>query len=273
MQRVFGRLAVALLAVIPAPASALEEVAAKERSYCPGRPGMGTTPCTMDTGRLSVELGLADWQRDDGPDGRSDDLAIAPVTFRLGLSHRTEALVAWTPYGRSRFRAADTGAVDVADGVGDVVVGAKHGLRNPDGSGLSIAVLPFVSLPVGREPIGAGRWEPGIALPVSYALSPSLSLQATPQINAAPDADLIGRHPVYTMIGGLGWTFAPGASFTAELMLQRDDDPAGRDTQRFGAAALAWQADDNLQFDLGTVLGLDAGSPDIRLYAGISRLF
>ena len=259
-------LAAGLLAAAAAPAFG------QERGYCPARPGLGTTPCTIDTGRVSVEVGLIDWQRDDAPDGRADDIAVAATNLRIGLTHRLEAIVAWTPYARTRFRGA-RGQVDVSGGVGDVTLGAKGNLLHPDGSGLSLAVMPFVSLPVGRVPIGSSRVDPGIALPFSYALAPGLSLQATPQVDVATDVDGSGRHAAYTILGGLGWTIAGGVSLTGELIVQRDDDPGGRTTQRLGSVALAWLAQDDLQFDAGAVLGLDRAAPDVRLYAGVARRF
>ena len=41
---------------------------ADERDYCPTRPGLGTTPCTIAPKHVSVETALADWTLDDQPD-------------------------------------------------------------------------------------------------------------------------------------------------------------------------------------------------------------
>ena len=246
---------------------------AEERDYCPTRPGLGTTPCTIAPKRVSVETALGDWTLDDQPDQRTDTVLIGDTLIRVGLTDSIEAQIGWTPYGHVRTRDKTTGTIDTAGRVGDVTLGAKANLLHPDGSGLSIALQPFVTLPVGRAPVGSGDWGAGAVVPVTYDLSDTFNLQSTSEIDAAVDADGQGRHLAYSEVIGLQAKLLPKLSGTIEAQVVRDEDPAGGTTQGLASASLAWMATDDTQLDLGAVAGLNHDAPDVELYVGVSRRF
>ena len=263
------RAAVLIVTLIGLPAAA----AAQERDYCPERPGIDTPACTMAPGRVSIETSLADWTRDDTPDMRSDTVLIGDTLIRVGVSDTVEARIGWTPFGHAHVRDKTSGAIDSADRVGDVTLGLKANLRNPDGSGFSVAALPYVSLPVGRAPIGAGDWGAGFLLPVSYDLSEAVSLAFTPEIDAAVDEDGDGRHLAYSLAGGIGVKLTDKVTATPELQVLRDDDPGGHTTQGYAALSFAYSASDDLQFDIFGAAGLNPESSDAEVYAGVARRF
>ncbi len=246
---------------------------AEERDYCPTRPGLGTTPCTIAPKHVSVETALADWTLDDQSDQRSDTVLIGDTFVRVGLTDSIEAQFGWTPYGHVRTRDKTTGAVDNAGRVGDVTLGMKANLLHPDGSGLSIAVQPFASLPVGRAPVGAGNWGAGVVVPVTYDLSDTLNLQTTSEIDAAVDSDGSGRHLAYSEVIGLGVKLSKTLTATIEGEVLRDEDPRGKTAQDLASASLAWAAKHDLQVDLGAVAGLNRTAPNLELYVGVSRRF
>ncbi len=244
---------------------------AQEREYCPERPGIDTPACTMAKGRISVETSIADWTRDDQPGSRDDNILIGDTLVRVGVTDTIEARVGWTPFGHDRMR--DSSGVDTVDGVGDLSLGLKANLYNPDGSGFSLAVLPYVTLPVGRSSIGAGDWGAGFLIPVTYELSDTVSLDLSPEIDAAVDQDGNGRHLAYSAAAGLALKLDKDFTLTGELQALRDDDPEEHATQAVAALSLAWSASDDLQFDVLGAAGLNDAAPDARLYAGVSRRF
>jgi len=245
---------------------------AQERDYCPARPGLGDTPCTIAPGHASLEVGLADWQRDNQPDTRTDNVVAGDMLFRLGVSNADEIDLGWTAYGHSTVRDRMSGATSHASGVGDVRIGWRHNLLHPDGEGGSVALLPFVTLPTGNGPLGAGTWGAGLEAPMAVPAG-SVDLAFTPEIDAAPDADGQGRHFAISGVVGLGFDLAEKLNLTTELQLARDEDPSGTTSQALAGLSLAWTPRDNLQLDIGTVAGLNRDAPDFELYAGISRRF
>jgi len=261
-------LAVILVSLAAAHAG---NASAQEREYCPERPGIDTPACTMAKGRVSVETSIADWTRDDQPGSRDDNILIGDTLVRVGVTDTIEARVGWTPFGHDRMR--DSTGVDTANGVGDVSLGMKASLINPDGTGLSIAALPYVTLPVGRSSIGAGDWGAGFLVPVTYELSDTVSVDLTPEIDAAVDQDGNGRHLAYSAAAGLAVKLDKDFTLTGELQALRDDDPEEHATQTLAALSVAWSASDDLQFDVFGAAGLNDHTPDARLYAGLSRRF
>jgi hypothetical protein len=246
---------------------------AQDRDYCPERPGLNTPPCIVDRGHVSVETSLADWTLDDQVDSRTDTVLIGNTVVRVGVTDRVEARVGWTPFGHERMRDKSDGSIGSRDRAGDVTLGLKAGLLHPDGQGLSIALLPEVSLPIGRRPVGAGTWAAGLLLPVSWSVTDAVQLEATPEVDAAANESGDGRHLAYSGTAGIGVAIAKPLTLTAELQVQRDEDPDQGTTPVLAALSLGWKAQKNLQFDVFGAAGLNRDAPDVELYAGVARRF
>jgi hypothetical protein len=261
------KMALALLMLISAAAQA------EDRAYCPTRPGLGTTPCTIAPGHVSVETALTDWTLSQDSTQRSDTVLIGDSFVRVGLTDAIEAQVGWTPFGHVRTRDKLAGTVDSSSGVGDVTLGVKTNLRHPDGSGVSIAVQPFVTLPVGGATLGAGDWGAGMVVPVTFDLSDTVNFATTTEFDAAVDGDGHGRHFAASETLGLGFKLSKALTASVEGQVLHDEDPAGKTTQDLASLSLAWAAKDDLQFDVGGVAGLNRDAPDIELYLGVSRRF
>jgi hypothetical protein len=253
---------------LAAPAAAQEL-----RPLCADRPGLETPACTVDAGHVQVELGLGDWIRDRQADTQTDTVLAGDILARIGLTDSLEARLGWTAYGHQRERDRATGAVDKAARTGDVTIGFKQNLRNPDGSGLSIALLPHASVPVGRSPIGAGDWSAGLIGAISYEFSDDIQIVASPEISASADEDGNGRHLAYGGEIGLSGNLSEAVTATIDLELIRDRDPGGYTTGSLAGLSLAWQPEKLLQFDVGSNLGLNHARADLEVYVGVTRKF
>ena len=260
-------LAIGLLVVVATPAFA------EDRDYCPARPGLGTPACTISPGRVSVEIGLADWTLQQDSSQRTDTVLLGDTLVRIGLTDTIEAQIGWTPYGHVRTRDKGTGTIDSAGAIGDALLGFKINLHHPDGSGLSAAIQPFVTVPIGRSPLGAGDWGGGVVAPVDYALNDTLSLQFTPEVDAAVDQDGNGRHFAASGTVGLGVALSKTVSGTIEIQALRDEDPSGKTNQALASVSLGWMPGKDWQFDVGAVAGLNRAAPDAEVYFGVSRRF
>ena len=265
MFRAVLAMVLALLSVNPAWGQA--------RDYCPARPGLGTPACTIAPGRVSVETGLIGWTRDDSAESRTDTLTLGETLVRVGVSDMVELQAEWTPRIRERVRDRTSGRATTRAGVGDLTLGLKANLRNPDGGGFAVAVQPFVSVPVAPAPGGAGDWAAGMLVPISWDLGGGWSAQVTPEADAAADADGRGRHLAYSAVIGLGFPVAGRLSGTIEYQIARDDDPGGATTKHLGSVSFGWLVTPSWQLDMGAVFGLNPAADDVQLYLGISRRF
>lgn len=255
----------ALLAAAPA-------MAEEARDLCADRPGLGTPACTVEKGSVVFEVGLADWTRDASGGSRTDMLQAGEALLRLGLSNNLEAQLGWTAWGHEHVRDRQSGLTENRSGVGDVTLALRQNLANPDGSGFSLAVMPYASFPVGRPPVGAGDWGAGVSLPMSQDLG-GVSLSATPRIDAAVDGDGKGRHLGFGTVLGLGFNLSGSVSASTEISLYRDNDPAGHATEALAGFSLGWQPGADSQWDAGANLGLNGSSPDVQLYFGYVHRF
>lgn len=255
-----------LAAAFTAPAAAQGP-----RPLCPTRPGLGTPPCIVDKGHTLVEVGIGDWARDHDGDMQSDTVLVGDTLLRYGVDTESEVEIGWTAYGHQRDRAG--ASLDLSSGTGDVSLAYKRSLANPDGSGFSVAVQPFVTLPTGGAAIGAGDWGAGLIVPISADIAEGVALEFSPEFDAAIDEDGDGRHLAYGSVAGIGLDLSDAVNAAFELSAFRDDDPSGHGTELLAAAALAWQPADAWQLDVGSAFGLNHNSPDARLYLGIARRF
>lgn len=259
----------ALLAVVAMATPAL----AAERDLCADRPGLGTPACTVEPGRLQIETGLADWTREDDGAVRTDTLELGATLLRVGIDGATEARIAWTPYGHVRERDRALRVTSRQSGTGDVTIGLRRNLKNPDGSGFSVALQPSLTLPVGGQAIGGGTWSASLVAPVDFEISDGVGLALTPEVDAAADQDRHGRHLAFGSVAGLSLDLSKAVTTSIEVEAFRDDDPAGHATQVLSALSLAWQPKDDLQLDAGVVAGLNRNSPDVEVAVGVTRRF
>ncbi len=242
------------------------------RDLCPDRPGLGTPACTVEAGTMMLEVGLADWTLDRTADSRTDAWTFGDALLRAGLTPSLEVQFGWTMVGHVRERDRATGNVNSRTRTGDVTLALRQNLSNPDGSGFSVALMPYATLPLGGEGVGAGDWGAGLIVPASFELG-ALSIGVTPHIDAAVDSDGKDRHLAFGSVAGVGFDVSDDISMTAEVSLTRDRDPGGHSTEALAGLSAGWQPDADSQWDVGANVGLNRDSPDVELYFGFARRF
>lgn len=266
-----GRIASLALAAAPLLLAAGTARAGTLRDLCPDRPGLGTPPCTIDPGHIMIELGLGDWTLTRQGGEREDDLATGDLLVRYGLTSNLEMQVGWTAYTHIRTRSGNL--VQRTGGAGDVTIALRRNLHNPDGTGFSLALMPYATLPTGRDGIGAGDWGAGLLVPMTWQLPHGVTLDLTSEADAAVDGDGHGRHLAYSEIFGVDLAVTSKIGATAELEVAHDEDPAGHSSPLLAGFSADWTPNDNLQLDLGTNVGLNRASPDVEVYFGVARRF
>jgi hypothetical protein len=203
----------------------------------------------------------------------TDQLLFASTQLRYGVTDTIEARLGWTPVGYVRTHDRIAHEIDHDSGVGDITFGFKANLIGPDGSGPSLALLPYAIAPTGQRPIGAGDWGAGLLVPVAVPLGDRFDLALTPEVDAAVDDDGEGRHLAVGGAGGLDLDLTDHMSIGAEVAVRKDQDPGGHLTQTSVGLSAAWRFGEDWQLDLGSNFGADHSTPDVEVYAGITRRF
>lgn len=257
--------------VLAAAASLLASAAhADDRPFCADRPGLGTPPCTLAPGSIMIEIGLAGYDRSADAGQIAEDWSGGDVLVRIGLDRLTEVQVGQAGYTSSRVRDRISGSVARQSGWGDTTFAVQRGLAGANGP---VALQAFVTLPTGHSGIGAGTWSAGAKLPMAIPLASGFEFDLTPEIDAAADADGVGRHLAWGGVAGLGHPLGKNLSFEAELAAWRDLDPSGHSTDARAALSLAWQAGSNWQIDFEGDAGLSSAAPDEAVRLGLARRF
>ena len=237
------------------------------RDFCADRPGKATPACILDAGHVQLETALADavLQRSGG--AHEDIYAVGATEARFGLTSRLEAEAAWTPLIVDRLRGAGQ-----RSGVGDLTLGLRGALTDPDSKGAAVSVQAFVTAPTATHGLGAGGWSGGARLPVSVPLPDSFGLGLTPEVDVARNVQGGGTHLAWTNVISLGRTFGK-ASFGVEAWGSIDDDPARRSYLASADLTAALAVGENAQLDAGANFGLTHATPDLELYVGVARRF
>ena len=242
------------------------------RDLCANRPGRGSPPCVLDVGRVQLEASFVDFIHDAQDTSVTDTALYGDLTARFGLTPTGEIQLAFSPYVRSR--QSDARGVSTLAGHSDLTLAWRQSLKNPDGSGLSVAVQPFLVAPVGKRGIGAGAWQGGVATPVSIPLFGGFALALTPQLAVVHNSSRPGGHLDAT--GVFGISHALGLfGLGAEFYVDHDADPSGHVTQKTFDISGSWTPKDakDTQLDLGLNAGLDRHAPDFEVYLGIAHRF
>lgn len=263
----------ALLSATAAPLSAQTAVptaSVAEAPICTDRPTKSNFACTVPTGLVQIEMDGFNWLTNSLGGTRTDQLLFTNPTLKYGLSDSSDIQLSWVPFTRIRTRDA-AGTISTLSGVGDVSVRFKQRLTNPDGA-FQLALLPFVKLPTARFGIGNGKVEGGVALPVNYSVPGGWTITLGPQLDVLADFDGAGHHVGLTGLVNLAKQLGQFTLYN-EVWTSQNFDPAGTVRQYSYDVSLAWLPKPTLQFDVGANVGLNASTPDLVAYVGISTRF
>lgn len=245
--------------------------AADESPICADRPGKATSACTVPVGHWQIETGLADWTLQKTGGERDTSLVLGETTVKYGVTDSADLEIDVTPWQRAVSRGP--GFHDSASGIGDVNFIYKQRLTAADAA-LQAVAMPFVKAPTAKHSLGNGKWEGGLLIPIAYAIPKSpLSITLTPEIDWAADSDGHGHHAAMAQVASLGWQATEKLNLSAEIWGGWDWDPSGTTRQASADGAVAYLLSNDVQLDAGANFGLNRDTPDVELYAGVSKRF
>jgi len=245
--------------------------AADEPPICPDRPSKATGPCTVPAGHWQVETGLIDWTHDRSDGETSDFIILGSSLIKYGVSDRIDIELGVTPL--EIFRAHGAGGREHDSSFGDTLVRMKYALTG-DNAAVAVTLDPFVKLPTANHELGNGKVEGGLTIPISAPLGKGpLTLAFSPEIDWRADADGHGHHAAMIQLINLGLAATSKLSLGAELWGQWDWDPAGTSKQYSADGTVAYLLNTTTQLDAGANFGLNKQTPDVEVYAGVSKRF
>lgn len=264
-----GRLSfIALFVIVASPVWADEDGL---RDLCPDRPGKGTGTCTVDAGHFQVEMDAFDATLQHADGVTTDVYVMAAPLLKYGVTNDWDIEVGFTPFEAIHMH--DTNGSDTQRGIGDLFLRTKFNLAGNEGGALGIAFEPFLKIPTANKELGNGTVEGGALLPLAYDLGDGWSIASTPEVDVLRNQNRDGYHADIINVVGIGRAFDGGVTLGAEAWESSELDPAGATQQYSLDFDAAWQPDGDLQLDGGVNVGLNRATPDVQIYAGISRRF
>jgi hypothetical protein len=232
----------------------------------PDRAGAATSAATVGRGAIQIEAGLA-YEHERVAGSPSERRFTVEATLRAGVTERLELRVQGEPLVRLR------GAEDATDH-GDFGLGAKYRfLDAPEDSWQpSLALLPFVTLPVSEPPIGTGKTDFGALLLASFALPAQMSLDVNAGLAAIGQTRPGGYLLQAIVAAGGSRDLAAGLTLFSDVFYTSRDERASRDSVVLDAGVV-WRPTRDVAFDASGVTSLTGPGPDWAVRAGVSVRF
>jgi hypothetical protein len=243
------------------------------RPFCTDRPTKNTGPCSIDAGHFQIESDIFNVTTDHEDGVTTDTYVFTNPNLKFGLTDNTDVELNVAPYTEVVIHDDKTGAKKTLSGFGDVFMHLKMNFAGNAGGDFGIAIDPFVKFPTASDQIGNGAFEGGLPVPMQFALSDTLALSATPELDILKNAGDDGHHASFQLPLGLTYAASSNFTFSGEVWGNFDQDPAGSSNQYSLDFAATWQPPDtkDLQLDVGVNFGLNKNTPDTQAYVGISK--
>jgi hypothetical protein len=241
--------------------------AARAEEIQPDRPETTESARLVPRGSFQLETGIA-YSKERRAGTATERTLGTEADLRIGVTRQLEVDIQGEPFARVRGPQDDTG-------FGDVVLGFKYRFVEAvedESWPPSLAVKPFVKLPVAGEPIGTGRADFGLLLLASFALPWDFELEVNVGAAAIGQTRSSGYLAQGLASASLSRDLAPKVFGFVELLLnsrgQRDD--RGQFAVNTG---LVYRMTPTLAVDAGVQASLLGQGPDYVFRTGLSVLF
>jgi hypothetical protein len=246
--------------------------AADDDAIEPDRPDVTNSATTVGAGRVQVETGFYYGRERRAPSGddrdRREDRRLAiETTARAGITESLEVRLELEPYVRLR-------GFEEATDHGDVTLAAKwRFLDAPAGAAWpSLALIPFVTLPVTEPPIGSGKTDVGAVLAASFDLPWGIGLDANAGV-AAIGQSRPGGHLVQARASvSASRDIVERLAAFAEVFYNSREEWGG-DEQVGVDTGLIWKVTKTLALDAAAGTLVRGSGPDWFVRAGVSVRF
>jgi outer membrane putative beta-barrel porin/alpha-amylase len=254
--------AACFVALLPLGAWAADE----PEPIAPDRAGASLSTSTVGRGVVQLETGQA-YERERIAASPSDRRFTVEAGLRVGVTERLELRAEGEPLVVLR------GAEDETNH-GDFVLSARYRFLDvaEDSPWPSLAVFPFVKLPVTEPPIGSGKTDFGALLLASFSLPWQLSLDVDAGLAAVGQSRPGGYLLQALVVAGLSRDVVEGLALFTDVAYASRDERGSRDSVVLDAGVL-WRATRDVALDASVVTSLAGPGPDWAVRGGVSVRF
>lgn len=198
-------------------------------------------------GHFQLETNLADWQSGD-----PQTVIVGDSVLRIGVLRDTELQLGWTPYFSSGDR----------KGSGDIRLGFRQILRE---ARFGVVLQPVVVLPTGSKSVTAGHLTGGATLGLTYEISHTTQLYATPTVFFLPQTLVSSTVGVNQHVKG-------PVDTALEVFTQHQMGDPTQSQYSLGSIT-TYKFNERFEINAGVNVGLNANTPPVELVIGFTRAF
>jgi Putative MetA-pathway of phenol degradation len=242
----------------------------KLREFSADRPGKSHSSITVDAGHFQVESDFFIYTWDPGRGDRPTTRAysIGTPIFKVGITNSIDFEVATSFFNHLRQTGGGSPPL-VANGFGDMSIGAKINLFGNDGGNQSLALIPFVKLPTAAQDIGNGHTEFMLNAPYTINAKP-WALTLEPNFGILRNGSNSGYRENYGFIANLSRpVFSEKLTAAIEIATDVSSEPGSKVKVSLDPS-LQYLVTRDLQLDVGISIGLNSATPKYIPYVGFS---
>jgi hypothetical protein len=243
----------------PTPSQMMREISAD-------RPDVTESAYTVDAGHVQLEMSFIDYSYEDQDGTRTNAFTFAPFNLKVGLLNNMDVQLVVEPYAHIE---VENGDDETLTGFGDMQLRLKINIWGNDAGNTALAVMPFVVFPTGSDDLSSEQVEGGIIFPFAMNLPGEFTLGLMVEFDFVYDEedDDYTTDFVYTAALGhdLVGELAGYAEYIGVAPLDGDSD-----YQALVGSGLTYGLSENVQLDVGVVVGLTDDADDFNAFTGIT---
>lgn len=246
------------------------------RAYNTDRSSKTDSPYSIDAGVFQIEADLVNWTLDEHNSDRAHvrvrTLLLGQTNFRIGLTNWADLQIFPQGYVERRTSGKDFGPSQTQRGFGDTTVRLKINFLGNDGGKLALGLVSSLKIPTNTDHLGNSVYEPGVGLPLNYALPGGFTLFAQTRIDLLDESGSSDRRVQFSNPVGVSRTIVDNLSGYLEFY---DAVNTGKNQPWIGTAdgGLTYQVSPNFSIDLNSYIGLTRSADDLNLFLGVARRF
>jgi hypothetical protein len=233
------------------------------------RPDKTESPYTVDAGHFQAVISFIDFTYSNpSPGNTTNTYKVLPSNLKVGLFDNVDFQFVFEPYD-NQSSTNPPGPNNQAQGFGDIQLRGKINLWGNDQGSTAFGLMPFIQLPSGTGDLSNDHVEGGLIIPLAINITSVWDIGLMAQFNAV-------RNNTNTSYGGeFVHTLTNGFDLTDKLGLYLEyagiySVETGNNYQGTVDIGFTYGLTDNIQFDIGTNLGVTPAADAVNVFAGIS---
>ena len=247
----------------PVPANLMRELNAD-------RPDKTDCPFTVDAGHFQAEMDFANLTYNH-PNSKRGNVSsyyeqLAPVNLKVGILNNLDFQLVFTTYQWEKNVNQDNGTTDFKAGFQGITPRLKLNIIGNDGGFFALALIPFVSIPTGRQHFESNSVEGGLGIPYSLDIPEwDVGFQTTFQFNRNNAGS--NYHTEFNNSISVGHSLIGKVSLSAEFFTGISTEE-GSGWVGTTDTWFTYQADENFRIDSGVYIGVTKAADDWHPWIG-----